>query len=214
VQRLPKWLSWKGLSDPRPPSRCLGTPTRCCAYDDGTYTLVRREYAEALNEYSCFNLTELQTEMSLGEYKWENTLHNTFTYARYLAVRSQVTIEWDPFNADLVRNTPASTLAHILSQHRTPMRAPGCRAQTLMRFQSLDRSTSILTYQNDEELQLIHPERAANHPERYTTHEIVALNFPGCRTTAELVTALEGLSDSAHGTRDPPAAENTHIAPC
>ena len=173
---------------------------RCCAYDDGTYTLARREYAEAVNEYSCFNLMELQTEMSLGECKWENTLHNTFTHACYLAVRSQVKIEWDPFNADLVRNTPASALARILSQHRTPMRIPGCRAQNPMRFQSLDRSTSILTYQNDEDLQQIHPERTANHPEQYTTHEIVALNFPGCRTTAELATTLQGLLEGVHGT--------------
>ena len=80
------------------------------------------------------------------------------------------------------------------------MRIPGCRAQNPMRFQSLDRSTSILTYQNDEDLQQIHPERTANHPEQYTTHEIVALNFPGCRTTAELATTLQGLLEGVHGT--------------
>ena len=163
---------------------------RCCAYDDGTYALARLEYEEALSHYSCNNLTELQAELEAEEHTWNTTTFNTFAHACYMAVRSKVTVTWDPFGADLIRSTPATVLAEALSRHTGAIQLPGHGSREPFSCEHLDEASGILTYRSAGCSLLVHPSSAALEPGRLTVHEIISLNFPAARTLNELKNVL------------------------
>ena len=95
----------------------VGSPTRCCQFDDGTRQLAEITYKDALEKHGCLDIEDLQVEAEF--LTWDQASQNSFVFACHLTSTLGIRVSWDPFNPDWIASEANINLAQamIATQH-------------------------------------------------------------------------------------------------
>ena len=74
--------------------------------------LMHRKLQDALRDFHCNNLEELQEEVAL--YSWKECMKNQIAYACMLAHRLRIRVHWDVDKITVISRTPDEDLARWL----------------------------------------------------------------------------------------------------
>ena len=85
---------------------------RCFEQDDMVGELMHRKLQDALREFHCNNLEELQEEVAL--YSWKECMKNQIAYACMLAHRLRIRVHWDVDKITVISRTSDEDLARWL----------------------------------------------------------------------------------------------------
>ena len=105
-----------------------GHLTRCCRFDDGTRQLAEITYKDALEQYGCLDMEDLQFEAEF--LTWDQASQNSFTFACHLTSTIGIRVSWDPFNPAWIASAANTELAQVMIDTQHSSRVLCNNAQT------------------------------------------------------------------------------------